>query len=438
MNSRQSLCVKDGNLHIGAFSATSLASKFGTPLYVMDAQYIRSVCDAFLSAMKEYGNGAVAYASKAFCTVATTKLMASMGMWFDAVSGGEIYLLKNAGVDMSKVIFHGNAKTANEIDEGVKAGVGYFAIDSNQEIENLEKFASKNGVKQKVLIRINPCVSAHTFEAVQTAAPQSKFGFTIDNGNAKDAILAIKSCQNLEFCGLHMHIGSQIYDYSAYDMAIEVITNFVKELFDDGIKIDVLDIGGGYGVYYTDEDPKFTPNRYGYTLQNILNKLKTEFQSKGLELPFVIVEPGRSVVGEAGVTLYSVTAIKDFPNVKKYVAVNGGMFDNPRYALYESKYSAIITSKADEPQQDVVTIAGKCCESGDIIAKEVALQRAEVGDILCVFSTGAYNYSMASNYNLNAIPPVVLVDGDKADYIVKPQTYQDIVRNNQVPEWLND
>ncbi len=438
MNSRNTLFIKDGQLHIGSFSASDIANKFGTPLYVMDAEYIRNVCGAFLNAMKEYGNGAVAYASKAFCTLATTKLMSSMGMWFDAVSGGEVYMLQTAGVDMSKVIFHGNAKTAKEIEDGVKAGVGYFAIDSTTEIEVLNKIADENGVKQNVFIRVNPCVSAHTFEAVQTAAPQSKFGFTLDDGGARDAILAIKKCANLNFCGLHMHIGSQIYDYTAYDLAIEVITDFVKKLGDEDISIDVLDIGGGYGVYYTDEDPKFTPNRYGYTLQNILNKLKSECLNKGLDLPFVIVEPGRSIVGEAGVTLYNVTAIKDFPNVKKYVAVNGGMFDNPRYALYESKYSAILADKASLPQTDVVTIAGKCCESGDIIAKDVSLQQAEVGDLLCVFSTGAYNYSMASNYNLNAIPAVVLVDGDKADYIVKPQTYQDIARNNQVPEWLND
>ena len=233
-----------------------------------------------------------------------------------------------------------------------------------------------------------------------------------------------------------MHIGSQIYDHSSYDLAIDIITDFMKKLRDAGISTEILDMGGGYGIYYTDEDPKFTPKRYAYTVENIGRRVAADCERKSLDKPFLIVEPGRSIVGEAGVTLYTVGAIKDFPGVKKYVAVDGGMFDNPRYALYESKYSACLADKADKPADETVTIAGKCCESGDIIAKDIPLQHAETGDILAVFSTGAYNYSMASNYNLNAVPPVVLVDGDKADYIVKPQTYRDLLRNNEVPDWL--
>ena len=211
----------------------------------------------------------------------------------------------------------------------------------------------------------------------------------------------------------------------------------MKKLADEGIVCDILDTGGGYGIYYTDKDPKFTPRRYAYTVESVARRVREKAAENGLKQPFVIVEPGRSIVGEAGVTLYTVGAIKDFPGVKKYVAVDGGMFDNPRYALYESEYSAMIANKADKPADETVTIAGKCCESGDIIAKDIPLQHAETGDILAVFSTGAYNYSMASNYNLNAVPPVVLVDGERADYIVKPQTYDDLLRNNTVPEWMN-
>ena len=435
MNTRDTLYVKDGNLYIGAFRATELAEKFGTPLYVMDAQYIAEVCDAFVAAVNKSGEGAVAFANKAFAAVATAKLAAAHGLWFDVVSGGELYLVQNAGADMKKVLFHGNNKTPREIDEGLDAGIGYFVIDSLNEIELLDKKAGERGVVQDVLVRVNPGVSAHTYEAVMTAAPFSKFGFDV-HGDAADVIKDIASRKHLRFCGLHVHIGSQIYDHSSYDSAIDVVTDFMRGLAADGVTTDVLDMGGGYGIYYTDEDPKFTPRRYAYTVENIALRAREKSAEKGLKQPFIIVEPGRSIVGEAGITLYTVGAVKDFPGVRKYVAVDGGMFENPRYALYESRYSAMIANKADKPADEVVTIAGKCCESGDLIGKDMPLQHAETGDILAVFSTGAYNYSMASNYNLNAVPPVVLVDGDKAGYIVKPQTYRDLLRNNTVPEWM--
>ena len=395
MNTRETLYVKDGNLYIGGFRATELAARFGTPLYVMDARYISEVCDAFVAAVSKGGEGAVAFANKAFATIATAKLAAAHGLWFDVVSGGELEMVKRA-----------------------------------------DKKAGELGKKQDVLVRVNPGVSAHTFEAVVTAAPFSKFGFDV-NGDALEVIRGIAAREHLNFRGLHMHIGSQIYDHSSYDQAIDITVGFMKKLADEGIVCDILDTGGGYGIYYTDKDPKFTPRRYAYTVESVARRVREKAAENGLKQPFVIVEPGRSIVGEAGVTLYTVGAIKDFPGVKKYVAVDGGMFDNPRYALYESEYSAMIANKADKPADETVTIAGKCCESGDIIAKDIPLQHAETGDILAVFSTGAYNYSMASNYNLNAVPPVVLVDGERADYIVKPQTYDDLLRNNTVPEWMN-
>lgn len=435
MNTRNTLYVKDGNLYIGRFKATELAEKFGTPLYVMDADYIREVCGAFVGAVASYGEGAVAFANKAFATVATAKIAASCGLWFDVVSGGELYLVKSAGADMAKVLFHGNNKTEREIAEGLDAGIGYFVVDSYREIELLDRMAGERGMTQDVLVRINPGVTAHTYAAVVTAAPYSKFGFDV-NGDAAEVVLDVVSRKNLRYRGLHAHIGSQIYDHSSYDAAVDVVTTFAKRLADGGVVTEILDMGGGYGIYYTDEDPKFTPKRYAYTVENIGRQVAAAAEKKGIAKPFLIVEPGRSIVGEAGVTLYTVGAIKDFPGVRKYVAVDGGMFDNPRYALYESKYSAVIADKASEPADETVTIAGKCCESGDIIAKDVPLQHAESGDILAVFSTGAYNYSMASNYNLNAVPPVALVDGDNADYIVKPQSYRDLLRNNEVPSWL--
>lgn len=435
MNTRDTLYVENGSLYIGKFKATELAARFGTPLYVMDGDYIDGVCGKMLDALSSYGDGAVAFASKAFATVATTRLMANRGMWFDCVSGGELYMLLSAGVNPKHIIFHGNAKTPREIAEGVADGIGYFAIDGVREIDTLDGIAGDAGVVQDVLVRVNPCVSAHTFAAVQTAAPNSKFGFDV-YGDALDYILDINSRKNLNFKGLHLHIGSQIYDHTSYQEAVNVITSFMLKLHESGIDVEVLDLGGGFGIFYTEEDPKFTPNRYAYTLKNVTDMLSSALSEKELKKPFVIFEPGRSVVGEAGVTLYTVTDVKDFPGVKKYVAIDGGMFDNPRHALYGSQYSACVADKASDEASERVTIAGKCCESGDLIAEDIPLQHAEPGDVVAVFSTGAYNYSMASNYNMNAIPPVVLVRGDKADYIIKPQDYADLTRRDVVPEWI--
>ncbi len=435
MNTRDTLYVEDGFLHIGGFKAVDLASRFGTPLYVMDAKYIREVLSKMNAALKTFGDGAVAYASKAFSTLATTSLMAKTGAWFDCVSGGEQYLLLKAGVDPKHIIFHGNAKTRAEIRQGLETKIGYFVIDSESEIDQIDAIAAELGVVQDVLVRVNPCVSAHTFAAVRTAAPDSKFGFDY-HGSAFDAIKKITSKSNLNFKGIHTHIGSQIYDHTSYTDAIEILTDFALSLKNGGIEVDVFNLGGGFGIYYTDENPKFTPNRYAYTIKNIAYILSQSLEKKGLKKPFLIFEPGRSVVGEAGVTLYTVTSIKNIPDVKKYVAVDGGMFENPRFALYGAKYSAVIANRADERNTENVTIVGKCCESGDIISENVQLPTADAGDILAVFSTGAYNYSMASNYNLNGVPPVVLVDGDKADLIVKGQSFEDLLRNNVVPEWI--
>ncbi len=435
MNLRETLYIEKGDLFVGKLKATDLAKKFGTPLYVMDGEYMLSVADEMVAGLSAYGDGAVAYASKAFASIATTKMLSSHGLWFDCVSGGELYLLLKAGVNPKHIIAHGNAKTPKEIEEGVRAGIGYFAVDSIPEIDNIDKIAGELGVKQEVIVRINPLVSAHTYEAVQTSAPNSKFGFDI----TKDAVYYIKdiiSRKNISFKGLHVHVGSQIFDHSAYDECIEKVTDFMLELKGEGTEIETLDLGGGYGVHYVESDPAFTARRYGYIVKNIALNLASVLEKKGLSKPFLIVEPGRSIVGESGITLYTVSAIKDFPGVKKYVAVDGGMFDSPRHALYGSEYSAIVANKAGAPFDDKVVIAGKCCESGDIISENVPLQKAEVGDIVAVFTTGAYNYSMASNYNLNAVPPVVLVMGDKADYIVKPQTYDDVIRNNVVPDFV--
>ncbi|HKL93739.1 MAG TPA: diaminopimelate decarboxylase [Clostridia bacterium] len=435
MNTRDTLKVENGQLVIGGVSATELREKFGTPLYVLDEAYIREVSRAFLDGLKEgYGeNVAVAYASKALCNIAVLKITSSEGLYTDIVSGGELYTALKAGVQPEKMVMHGNNKTDAELKMAVENSVGYIVVDSFNEIEKLDKIAKDLGKKPNVLLRVNPLVTAHTHEAVQTAKADSKFGIVIGD-EAERAIRLMIEAENLEFVGIHCHIGSQIFDYSAYEMAVEAMTSFIKRLLDDGIEIKVLNVGGGFGVFYAGSDPMFTPRRYAYTVKNLAMLVSESLKKQGIPKPMLMIEPGRSIVAEAGITLYTVGTIKDL-GVRKYIGIDGGMFDNPRYALYQSVYSAIVANKADEPFAEKVSICGKCCESGDLIGVDISLQKAELNDIVAVFSTGAYNYSMSSNYNLNAVPPMVLVKDGKADYIVKPQTYDDIIRNNCLANW---
>ncbi len=437
MNERDTLKIVGNDLVIGEISANDLVKQYGTPLYVLDEQYIRAVAKAYKNGILEGyegGKSAVAFASKSLSNVCVIKITCSEGLMSDVVSGGEIFVAMNAGVKPENMIFHGNNKTESELNFALNVGVGFFVVDNFDEIERLQRLAKEQNKVANCILRVNPLVSAHTFSAVQTAKADSKFGVVIGE-ESKKAIKNIIGQENLHFAGLHSHIGSQIFDYNAFEQAIEVMTNFAKELFDEGIEIEVLNIGGGLGIYYTDEDPKFTPKRYQHSAKNLAMLVKNSFVKFGMKLPMLVVEPGRSIVGEAGVTLYTVGTIKDL-GVRKYVGVDGGMFENPRYALYESKYSACVANKAGMPQNEIVTICGKCCESGDMIAVDTKLQNAQVGDIVAVFSTGAYNYSMASNYNMNPIPPMVLVNGKKSDYIVKPQTYEDLIRLNNIANWL--
>jgi diaminopimelate decarboxylase len=437
MNTRDTLYVKDQQLIIGGIAAEELAKKFGTPLYVLDEDYIRKVSRAFLEGLKSgYGqdNVAVTYASKALCTTAVLKITSSEGLYTDVVSGGELYAAQCAGVNPEHVIFHGNNKTDGELTAALSWGVGYIVVDSFCEIDRLKRLCGELNKKARVLLRVNPLVTAHTHEAVQTAKADSKFGIAIGD-DAQHAVELLASDDRLEFLGLHCHIGSQIFDYSAYKMAITVMTDFLRRLSDAGITVGVLNMGGGFGVYYTDDDPQFTPNRYSYTVKNLAMLIAEAIDGFNLKRPKLIIEPGRAIVGEAGITLYTVGTVKDL-GIRKYIGIDGGMFDNPRFALYRSVYSAVVANKASLPADDTVSICGKCCESGDLIGVDMKLQKAEIGDIIAVFTTGAYNYSMASNYNLNAVPPMVLVKDGRAEYIVKPQTNEDLLRNNRMPCWL--
>ena len=426
---------ESGRLEIGGCDCAALAEKYGTPLYIMDEDYIRSVCRAFRQTIAQtYGAGNMAYASKAFSCKAIYNVMKQEGTCIDVVSGGEIYTASAAGFDMSKAFFHGNNKTDAELDLAMRAGVGTIVVDAADDAERINEYAKKYGKVQKVLVRVNPGVEAHTHSYIQTAKVDSKFGFAIKSGAAEAAVRQAAGMSNLKFSGVHCHIGSQIFDRSAFALAVDVMTDFIKKLQEDGISVDVLNLGGGFGVHYTEEDPKYNVREYCDYVKLLTQTLSDCVERKGIKKPEFIIEPGRAIVGEAGVTLYTVGAIKDIPGVRKYVAIDGGMTDNIRPALYEAKYEAVLANRANEKPEEVVTIAGKCCESGDIIIKDIALPKVRRGDLLAVFTTGAYCYSMASNYNRNTIPPVVFVRGGKSGYAVRPQTYEDLTRLDAIPD----
>ena len=428
-----------GNLEIGGADCVELAEKFGTPLYVFDEAYIRRMMRVYRDTLyNEYGgNGLVLYASKAFSCKAIYRIADEEKIGVDVVSGGELYTALQAGFPAEKIYMHGNNKLDYEIGEALDCKIGCIVADAYSEIDKIDVEAKKRGMKQKILLRINPGIEAHTHAFVQTATTDSKFGFSIQDGTAEKASIYALSKENVILEGYHCHIGSQIFEKQSFVIAVEKCMRFAADMKEKhGFVMETLNLGGGYGIWYTDEDRKISPDGYAEYLQALIGAVKEKAQEKGLKLPYLLIEPGRSIVGEAGITLYTVGAIKEIPGVKTYVAVDGGMFDNPRYALYQSKYTPILANRANEESTEIVSIAGKCCESGDLIAVNVALPKAKPGDILAVLSTGAYNYSMAMNYNRNLIPPCVLVKAGQAEYIVRPQSYQDLTRNDVIPKRL--
>ncbi len=440
MNERETLKInKKGHLEIGGADCVELAQKFGTPLYVFDEVYIRKMMSIYRDTInKEYdGNGLVLYASKAFSCKAIYKIAAQENIGIDVVSGGELYTALQAGFPPEKIYMHGNNKLDYEIGEALDAKIGCIVADAYSEIDKIDAEAKKRGMVQNILLRINPGVEAHTHAFVQTATTDSKFGFSIADGTAEKITAYALQKENVKLQGYHCHIGSQIFEKQSFVLAVEKCMDFLAKMKENlGFIAEKLNLGGGYGIWYTDEDRKISPDGYAEYLEALIAAVKEKAQQNNLPLPYLLIEPGRSIVGEAGVTLYTVGAIKDIPYVKKYIAVDGGMFDNPRYALYQSKYTPILANRANEEPTEVVSIAGKCCESGDLIAVNVNLPKAESGDILAVLSTGAYNYSMAMNYNRNMIPPCVLVKDGQAEYIVKKQSYEDLTRNDVIPERL--
>lgn len=429
MNQRDTLKIIKNDLIIGGMTAKELATKFGTPLYVFDQKHIEDMCETFTKSLnKYYGDGLVSYASKAFCCKEIYRIISQYNMGADVVSLGELKTALSVDFSADSLIFHGNNKSYEELNCAVKSGVKYIVIDSVFEADILNEICKQNNVKQNVLIRVNPGVEAHTHQYIQTAKIDSKFGFSITNGDAFDIIQNILSKDFLNLVGLHCHIGSQIFEKNSFCLAVDKMLSFYrvcKDKFD--IEFPVLDLGGGFGIYYSGNDPKLTLKDYEEYVKVICDSVIANANKYGLQKPYLILEPGRSIVGEAGITLYTVGSVKHIKGVKDYLAIDGGMFENPRFALYQAEYSVVAPTKMDKPLTKCYSIAGKCCESGDLIAQDIKLPEISSGELLAVLSTGAYNFSMASNYNRNLIPQVVMVKDKNSRVVVKGQTIEELI-----------
>ena len=419
-----------GHLTIGGLDTADLAQKYGTPLYVMDDDLLRENCRSFKQSIDRCygGKGLVCYASKVFCCKEMYRIMMSEDMGLDVVSAGELYTAASVGFPMEKVCFHGNNKTDEELSMALEQNVGRIVVDNIFELERLNRLACERGAKANIMFRIKPGIDAHTHDFVRTGQIDSKFGFALETGEAFEAVKKAISLEHIELLGLHCHIGSQIFDIDPFVLAAEVMMNFIARIRDElGYEIKELDLGGGFGIKYTDAD---SPVPYDSYMEKVSEKVKAVCAEKNLNLPFILIEPGRSIAGPAGITLYTVGGIKHIPNIRTYISVDGGMGDNPRYALYKSKYDFVNALRASEPKSETVTVAGKCCESGDLLGEGAPIQQTEEGDIIAVLATGAYNYSMSSNYNRIPKPPVVMVKDGTSRVIVKRETLEDIVRND--------
>ena len=421
---------KEGHLCFAGMDCVDLAKKYGTPLYLIDNDTVYNNCVLYDKMCKKYfGNDSYPlYASKALSFTDIYKTVARAGIGIDVVSGGELYTAKNAGFPMDKVYFHGNNKTQAEIEMAIEFGIDSFVADNYEEICNIDEAAEKAGVVQKILLRLSPGIDPHTHKAVVTGSVDSKFGVAIETGQALELVKEILKKKNIRLAGFHAHIGSQIFDCQPFVDAAEIMLDFVSEVKKEtGFVTEELNLGGGFGVRYVESHPTLD---YETVFSQIAKAFNEKCEALSIKKPAVRFEPGRSTVAAAGMTLYTVGSLKTITGYKSYVAIDGGMPDNPRYALYGSEYSAIVANKAEQKNEIVATIAGRCCESGDLIQENVPLPRCEKGDILAILVTGAYNYSMASNYNRLPRPAIVSIDGGKDRLTVKRESYADLVSND--------
>ncbi len=421
--------VKENLLHIGGISTEKLVEEYGSPLYVMDQSLIEENMNKFKRGFKsDKFETEIIYASKAFLTMAMCQLVAREGLSMDAVSGGEVFTAREAGFPMEKIYFHGNNKGAEEIELALESKVVTFIVDNPGELELLEELCRKVNSKVRILLRVNPGIEAHTHEYIQTSKYCSKFGESIFDEKIEGFIERASKSQYISLDGFHCHIGSQIFDEAPYLVAIETMVEFAAKIRrKTGYSAKVLNMGGGFGVYYSKGDDALGIEEITSKMIEHLERKIDEYQ---VEIERVMIEPGRSIVANAGTTLYRVGGLKTTYSGKKYVFIDGGMTDNIRPALYQAEYEGSIANRMTDSMTEVVTVAGKCCESGDVIMKDTLLQKYQVGDILAVGSTGAYNYSMASNYNRITKPAVVFVKAGESKVVVKRETYMDLIKND--------
>lgn len=419
--------IKDNTLYFDGCNTVELAKKYGTPLYVFSEtdieQRLQELNDTFVS---KYANTRVAYASKAFCTVAMYRLCEAKGACIDVVSGGELYTAIKANFPAERVEFNGNNKLPEEIELALDYGIGRFIVDGLQELDLLESICAKKGKTANVLYRITPGVKSDSHDYIVTGKKDSKFGIPLDDDVIYPEVEKAINAPHINFMGFHFHVGSQLLDNGSHLQALDIMLSVVKNVKEKfGYDVTELNLGGGFGVTYTTEERK----PYAYFLDPMMERIEAFYKELGVARPNVVIEPGRSIVAEAGISLYTVGSIKDIRGVRKYVSVDGGMTDNIRPALYQAEYDGILANRAQDAKDDVATICGKCCESGDILIRDLSMPKAEKGDTLAIFSTGAYGFSMASNYNRNPIPAVVFVKEGSDRLVVKRQSYDDMLRN---------
>ena len=408
------------------YDTVELAEKYGTPLYLMDEDKIREHVRAYKTAMAKYfpSGSMPEFASKAFSCKQIYRIMAEEGIDIDVVSPGEIYTAASAGFPMENSFFHGNNKTDADIRFAIENKVGCFVVDGEDELLALDRIAGEMGVKQNILLRITPGIDPHTHKKISTGSVDSKFGSAIETGQAMEIVKKALALVNVRLCGFHCHVGSQVFDIQPFTDASEIMLAFIADVRDTlGYSAEILNLGGGLGVRYTEADPEID---YGEKIKEIAEILNSQCEQLRLPVPKILMEPGRSLVADAGMTLYTVGSVKEITGYKNYVSIDGGMTDNPRYTLYESPYTVVLASRANDQKDYTATVAGRCCESGDLIQEDVKMPKPIRGEILAVLTTGAYNYSMASNYNRVGRPPVVMLNS-KQDYIaVRRETLKDI------------
>lgn len=419
----------EGHLSIGGVDTIELTKQYGTPLFVYDTALIRERARGFIDTFKKLGVKAeVAYASKAFSCIAAYQLAEQENLSLDVVSGGELYTAIQAGFPAERIHFHGNNKSVAELELAFDTGIGCIVVDNFYEIALLKQISEDKNQSMRILLRVTPGVEAHTHDFITTGQADSKFGFDLSNGQADQAFAQVIDHQYIQLLGLHCHIGSQIFETDGFSLAAGKLMKKIGEWKEQhNFECSVLNLGGGFGIRYTENDKPLAPHIY---VEEMIKTVQAEVTELKLSMPEIWIEPGRSLVGDAGTSLYTVGSQKTVPGVREYIAVDGGMSDNIRPALYDAKYEALLANKANEAKDSTYTVAGKLCESGDKLIIDASLQRAEAGDILAMFCTGAYGYSMASNYNRVPRPAVVFVENGEHQLAIKRESYENIVQND--------